>query len=194
MFVDPSGMIIKVIGNEKAFDKAIKYLLEGSTSFQYLYEALDDHHKTIYIKTFNLEEEQKKYKGQRMEPKYDHFSGIIYWDPSLAVVFESWDWVFNSSYGDPITFGTQSPALVLAHEIMHALQHITDPVNYNPFTHDPITGLPLNPIYGSPEDERVITGPEADVACDLAEDIRPSGHGTFFPVNSVTDRKLPPMF
>ena len=187
--VDPLGLQlienIKVFGNEKAVNEAIEYLLK-STTFAQAYEAFENSGKILKIKTITI-----KCKTDEMNMIYRWTEGTIYWDPSLASVFDTFNLELGSSWDDPIILGSQSPAMILAHEILHAIQHLTNPENINPFTHDPVTKLPTDPQYGNPEDRRVITGPEADIACDLGEDIRSSNRATFFKAASITSNELP---
>jgi RHS repeat-associated protein len=104
----------------------------------------------------------------RDNDNYADPSRTIYWDPLSAI---------KDPCGHRI-----SPALALLHEMEHALRFAY------PDRH-PITGpMGPDPQYDSPEERRVITGPEADAARKLGEDVRTSHHGDFYDVPGPTRR------
>ena len=65
-----------------------------------------------------------------------------------------------------------SPAMVLIHELAHAINFIADPIP--------------DPQYGNSEDRRVIVNYENVIAAQLGEPIRNSHDGTFLFVPTVT--------
>jgi hypothetical protein len=99
--------------------------------------------------------------------KTGQFSVRINWNPHAAASVKG---------------GSQSPAMVLGHEGQHGERYIRDPQGALRDTNTRVPG------FGNREEQRVITGPEANAARTLGETPRSSGDARFYPVEGVTDR------
>jgi hypothetical protein len=95
------------------------------------------------------------------------FSVRINWNPHAAA---------------SVNGGSQSPAMVLGHEGNHGERYIRDPQGAIRDTNTRVPG------FGNREDQRIITGPEANAAKTLGETPRSNGDSRFYPVQGVTDR------
>ena len=94
----------------------------------------------------------------------DHYNpntGEIAWDPRSALIVNGTD-------------NMQSPALGFIHEVDHAVNRLENP-------------KPTGDDYHNTEEERVITGSEAQIARDLGEPIRTDHLGTVEHVDNATD-------
>lgn len=95
------------------------------------------------------------------EDYFDPNTGEIGWDPRSALIVNGTD-------------NKQSPALGFIHEVDHAVNGQANP-------------QPTNDDYHNTEEERVITGSEADIARELGEPIRTDHLGDVEHVDSATE-------
>jgi hypothetical protein len=93
-YIDPLGLVFKVVGNPSGFDQAIAYLY-GATTTRI---AITDLNNSDSVYTINI--------NDNYDDSYDPSTKTINWDPHAAV---------ETTCG-----GTQSPALALGHEMGHA--------------------------------------------------------------------------
>lgn len=106
-------------------------------------------------------------EGQTVNINHDHDdhynpnTGEIAWDPRSALIVDGTD-------------NMQSPALGFIHEVDHAVNRQANP-------------KPTGDDYHNTEEERVITGSEAQIAKDLGEPIRTDHLGTVEHVDNATD-------
>jgi len=98
---------------------------------------------------------------------FDPRKNTIYWSPNTSISYKG-------QGGRPGNEGTwdASPALVLLHEVAHAVGFHNNPNNYGK-ANEP-DGTP----YDNPEEKRVITGVETPAAKQLGEPTRTTHGGT----------------
>jgi hypothetical protein len=99
----------------------------------------------------------------------------IAWNPYLAGQGTENGYGPRKADGPP---GSQSPAMLLGHEMAHAAG--------GPMTKQ-LHRFPAGD-FGNMEEERVIKGPETDAARSLGEDTRDDHGGKYVPAQGPTDR------
>ena len=118
--------------------------------------------------------EEYKIQGSGLDDaEYDDQTGITHWDPKRGMKG-------IDANGNP---GTLSPAMILGHELAHAVEHKTNPIqfadNKRPYPPDHVDrdGNP-DGQYDTPEEKRVIKNIECPCAKLLGELVRNSHQGT----------------
>jgi RHS repeat-associated protein len=163
-WVDPTGLYIQVVGDSESVNAAFDYVRQDP-----LIAALIDYldasplRYTIYADTCYTEDRGRPY----WNPNYPGEGGVVQWNPTLGLHWPG---------------GTMSPAVALAHELVHAsenyflfylLLHIGSPEGYNL------------------EEARAMIY-EQHASRTLGEDIRPSYGGWYHTVTSVTSTHYDP--
>ncbi|HSH39294.1 MAG TPA: RHS repeat-associated core domain-containing protein, partial [Chthoniobacterales bacterium] len=165
---DPLGLRWVVEDKElrKQFDAARAYLSKDP-GMKKAFDAIDKSKTNVYVRE-NKSLAPGATKTQLLQhPKTGEFSVRINWNPHAAASVKG---------------GSQSPAMVLGHEGQHGERFIRDPKGAIRDTNTRAPG------FGNREEQRVITGPEANAARTLGETPRSSGDARFYPVEDVTDR------
>lgn len=156
VLVDPYGLKLRVKEGDD--------IVAVATACMYLWNS------DTFIDTYTyLHERNETYTIETNTNHDDHYlNSIVYWDPTSAL--------------KTATGGTQTPAIGLAHELVHARDDAKHSIDRTP-TYDG---------YDNVEERYVITDPETRMAKDLGEGIR-SSHGrgeSVFRVSSPTDRSF----
>jgi RHS repeat-associated protein len=155
-YIDPSGLRIFVKGNMAKYNYALVYLNRDPGMAKIISNLTKS--PTIYTVIMNNIQDNSYTQDNRCTPSKNE----IHWDPNHAHRFP--------------TGGTQSPALILGHEMAHAEGALKN-------------GTEWDPTYWNLEEKRVITGPEADAAETLGEDRRYSNDvGEYYWVPNPTRR------
>jgi RHS repeat-associated protein len=162
--IDPYGLKIipPYFAKERAvYDEAINYLMASET-FREVYNALENMPQEISIKVHHAiakPSSSPPFLRNSIITEFDDINNSIKWTGNLA-----------SRVEDGI--GTQTPALALAHEMIHAYRY-----NFGTFI-----PLKANERWTTFEEYFVITGQETSIAVELGEAVRNSHsvHSCFF--------------
>ena len=160
-FTDPFGLKIVVNGDPHDYQAAIGYL-EKDPGMKKIIQDLEKSDTNYYIDYSNATG-AGDYKDQ-----FNPGNNTVTWDPNSALKTSA--------------KGTQSPALLLGHELGHAAGwNANGAAGWH-------AGDASGDKYDNPEDKRVITGPETDAAKTLGEGVRTDHRGTPFPVSGPLAR------
>jgi len=152
--IDPNGLRFTVHGDRDCFNKAKQYLMTLAPSTRAFFQFAENSPEEFVVDVYS-----------------DFFTG------------------HNNSKGNHILWychrglrcpngTTQTPALGLFHELVHA---VGPHVNYSFW----------NPKFGLDEELQDILGPETNAAQELGEGTRTEHHGSYFPVLFPFDRRIP---
>ncbi len=166
-FIDPSGLKIEIIGDKTAFQQASTYLSKSPT-YNATLGYLESQPDTYYVVINNDSDNRFGYHTAQQ-------AGVVavYWDPKVAVE------VIPQSDIEPKN-KTLSPSLGLAHELEHMKEYILNKGK--------LDMTPLNNGYDTKEEQRVIVGPERQIAMELGESLRHNHKGKPFFVDNPTKR------
>jgi RHS repeat-associated protein len=140
-YIDPDGLKLVVPKElKKEYAAARKYLISKSPHAAKLLKRIEESKQKVVLS-----------RG-KFESFYDPDEKTIEWDPN---------WGQRTKSGK-----VQSPSLVLAHEISHALREMKDPHGYSRDIKERVKGT------DPPEEKRVILGDETIIARQLGEPTR----------------------
>jgi RHS repeat-associated protein len=166
-FVDKQGKFDP--GLKRDFEKARAALSAKNTEAKGIFDRIanDTKHTVTVVRSTSFGRNVDQFTGKA------NGNASFAWNPSAASAFAN---------------GSQSPATVLLHEAAHADAFIANPTaTANAFrAGDGSRGQPGR--FGSIEERRVITGPEARAAASMNEDSRDSAAAVFYPVDSILGR------
>lgn len=158
--VDPLGLVVVVHGNTTAYDQAKAYATSTSIG-QALWSQLESSSQTYNIDVVT-----------GMDSKFNWGNGTnggqIIWNPEQGA---------KDSAGNAI-----SPATSLLHEMAHAAGYDSDYNGFKQRKQDPN----IDPVWGDPEERRVIQDIENPFAVLKGEGQRTSHNGSVFKARSVT--------